>query len=231
MIRIKAALLVFLEIAFQAACPAASPGELLRVKVASICPDMFESCVPDRPISKNIEQPPRTIPRILVPNGTKNLSKGRPVTSSDKFQIRGDLSFVTDDKKELGGDGVLLLLDGLQWVQIDLGQECEISVIWIWHDYLLWGKCLSVVYNDVIVQISNNENFGDGTVTTVFNNDANGSSRMGKGRDKQYVESPIGKPIALKEPVKRRYVRLYSAGNNFYPDNSYVEVEVYGLKL
>lgn len=169
------------------------------------------------------------VPAIQVPENTVNLSKGKPVTSSDANPIIGDLEMVTDGEKMLDGDSFVELDVGLQWVQIDLGEECNINVIWIWHMFNVWQKTYKITSRDVIVQISDNPKFDD-AVKTVFNNDTDNSSKLGKGDDKAYIETRFGKPIVLGKPIKGRYVRLYSNGNEKQEANTYVEVEVFGSR-
>jgi hypothetical protein len=92
------------------------------------------------------------------------------------------------------------------------------------------------VYEDVVVQISNDPAFKK-EVTTIFNNDHDNSSGLGKGKDDTYIESCEGRWINPKG-VEGRYVRLYSNGHrrgNRSDDsmtkvamNHYIEVEVYG---
>jgi hypothetical protein len=67
----------------------------------------------------NLVQAPNKAPEFLVPEGTTLLSKGKKV-SSDSNPIIGDLTLVTDGEKEAGEGYFLELLDGTQWVQIDL---------------------------------------------------------------------------------------------------------------
>jgi hypothetical protein len=119
------------------------------------------------------------------------------------------------------------LKEGLQWLQIDLGRECDINVIWVWHYFDVQQKTCKIAFRDVVVQVSNNEKFDD-AVSTVFNNDTDNSAKLGKGNDKAYIETRFGKPIVLGKPTKGRYVRLYSNGNDRQEANSYVEVEVFG---
>ena len=156
-----------------------------------------------------------------APEGTTLLSKGKTVTSSDDFPIIGSLELITDGDKEAGEGYFVELMNGNQWVQIDLGESKEIHAIWIWHFH-----SQKRAYHDVVVQISDDAEFKSG-VTTVFNNDYDGSSPLGKGADKPYVESRFGIAVDGKG-TKGQYVRLYSAGNTSNDMNHYIEVEVYG---
>jgi hypothetical protein len=159
---------------------------------------------------------------FLVPAGTVLLSAGKPVASSDKEPVIGEIGFVTDGKKS-GEDGYYVELGPmLQWVQIDLGKSQELSAIVAWHYH-----SQARVYRDVIVQVSDDKDFVGG-VTTVFNNDHDNSAGLGAGRDKEYIETFDGRLFDPKG-VKARYVRLYSSGNTSNDMNHYVEVEVYGL--
>ena len=169
----------------------------------------------------NLEPEPKAAPEFLVPEGSELLSAGKTVTSSDDYPIIGDVALITDGDKEAGEGYYVELLDGLQWVQIDLGASSEIHAIWAWHFH-----SQKRAYHDVIVQISDDPEFKEG-VTTVFNNDYDESAGMGKGSDRPYVETRFGKVIDGKS-TKGQYVRLYSAGNTSNDMNHYIEVEVYG---
>ena len=159
---------------------------------------------------------------FMVPVGTVLLSAGKPVTSSDKEPVIGELSFVTDGKKS-GEDGYYVELGpGMQWVQIDLGKSAALYAIVVWHYH-----SQARVYRDVVVQVSDDKDFING-VTTLYNNDHDNTSGLGIGKDKEYIETYEGKLVDPKG-VKARYVRLYSAGNTSNDMNHYVEVEVYGL--
>jgi len=160
-------------------------------------------------------------PHLMVPAGTRLLSRGKPVTSSDDAPIIGALELITDGDKEAGEGYYVELLDALQWVQIDLQQQAAIAAIWIWHFH-----SQKRAYHDVIVQVSNDPGFREG-VTTVYNNDFDNSAQMGKGKNLPYVETRFGLLIDAGA-VRGRYVRLYSAGNTSNEMNHYIEVEVYG---
>ena len=180
--------------------------------------------------TKNLE-PPRDgkpYPQILVPAGCGQLlSRGCKVTSSDTSPVVGDLSFVTDGRKEEATDENvrLVLNDGLQWVQIDLGAQQEIHAVCLWHSFSPRIR----VYYDVIVQVSDDPDFME-EVTTLFNNDHDNSSGLGEGKDFEYIETHEGRPIAV-DGVKGRYVRCYSNGNIRDKSNAYVQVEVFGRKV
>ena len=158
-----------------------------------------------------------------VPAGTVLLSKNKKVTSSDDNPILGSLDFITDGDKQ-GDDGYFVeLIEGTQWVQIDLAQSAPIHAIWTWHFHSQKFRA----YHDVIVQISDDPAFKTG-VTTVYNNDYDNSSGFGKGTDAPYVESRFGQVVDGKG-TKGRYVRLYSKGSTTNEMNHYIEVEVYGI--
>lgn len=176
-----------------------------------------------RPIQlPNLEKtPPGKRPDFMVPAGTKLLSKGKPVDSSDKLPVIGELSYITDGDKS-GTDGTYVELGpNPQWVQVDLGSPASIAAIVVWHFH-----SQARVYHDVIVQISDDKDFKKG-VTTVYNNDDDNSSKLGKGKDLAYIETYQGR-IFDGKGAKGRYVRLYSNGNTSDELNHYCEVEVFG---
>jgi len=174
------------------------------------------------PYSPNKPRPP-----IYVPVGCdKLLSRGCKVTSSDPDPIIGELSYITDGVKEYDAANYVELMPGLQWIQIDLGDEKEIHAVCIWHS---GGGEVQRAYRDVICQISSDPKFVDGVVT-VFNNDFDNSAGLGKGKDMEYVESNYGRPLAV-DAVRGRYVRCYSRGNTSNEMNHYLEVEVFGRHI
>ena len=192
---------------------------------------MFEGTPVPAELDNLEEVPPEPLFELQLPEGaTQNVARDKPVTSSDPYPIIGDLELVTDGDTG-GGDGSYVELGpDLQWVQIDLEQEHEIFAIHVWHFHKN-----AVAYIDVVVQISNEEEFQneDGTsadhVVTVWNADSDGSSGLGlpAGTDPAYVETNHGR-VMMVDGVKGRYVRLYSNGNTNDPLNHYVEVMVYG---
>lgn len=201
-----------------AEAPAASGGGFSLT--TEIPPELIEGT--PQPVNvPNLEQI-SSAPTLIVPEGTVLLSAGKEVTSSDDFPIIGDLTYVTDGDKEAGEGYFVELMDGPQWVQIDLGAPADISAIWIWHYH-----SQKRAYNDVIVQVSSDPEFASG-VTTLFNNDFDNSAEMGRGTDKPYVDTRYGKLVDGKGTTAQ-YVRLYSNGNTANEMNHYIEVEVYGI--
>ena len=175
-----------------------------------------------RPIQlSNLEPANAKRADLMVPAGTKLLSKGKAVTSSDNLPVIGELSYLTDADKT-GIDGAYVELGpGVQWVQVDLGASSKIAAIVAWHFH-----SQARVYHDVIVQVSDDKEFKKG-VTTLYNNDDDNSAKMGKGKDLAYVETNHGRIFDGKGTVGR-YVRLYSNGNTSDELNHYCEVEVFG---
>ena len=106
-------------------------------------------------------------------------------------------------------------------MQIDLEKEADIYAVMVWHFH-----SQERVYFDVVVQVSDDKDFGKG-VTTIFNADASNELGLGNGTDRPYIETYKGKLIDAKG-VKGRYVRLYSKGNTTNKLNHYIEVEVWG---
>ncbi|MEN9534961.1 MAG: hypothetical protein RIR37_234, partial [Verrucomicrobiota bacterium] len=136
----------------------------------------------------------------------------------------GDLTYVTDGDKQAGEGYYVELSGGTQWVQIDLEKSAEVSAVWVWHFH-----SQKRAYHDVIIQVSDDAEFKTG-VTTIYNNDYDDSSKLGKGSDNPYVESRFGLLVDAKG-AKGRYVRLYSQGNTSNESNHYIEVEVFGKAL
>lgn len=168
-----------------------------------------------------MEKPKTPQPTIMVPKGTKVLSAGKEVTSSDSAPIIGSLDLITDGDKEATDGSWVELGPGKQHVQIDLGEPANIYAIAVWHMH-----SDPRVYRDVVVQLSDDENFID-NVTTIYNNDLDNSSGLGIGKELMYLENYKGKLIDAKG-MKGRYVRLYSNGSTADDQNHYTEVEVFG---
>ncbi|MFZ0035278.1 MAG: hypothetical protein WAK60_09885 [Sedimentisphaerales bacterium] len=173
----------------------------------------------------NLEKPlgkPRQ--PFLAPVGTKNVALGKPVTSSDKEPIIGEVKMITDGDREAADGSYVELGPFLQNVTIDLGAEYNIYAILFWHFHKQ-----ARVYFDVIVQVADDPDFTK-NVQILFDNDIDNSAGLGTGTDMHYVETYEGKLIDAKG-VRARYVRLYSNGNSSNELNHYIEVEVYGTPV
>lgn len=173
---------------------------------------------------KNIEPARKGArPDMMVPKGTVNLSKDRPVKASDMEPLLGEIKMVTDGEKSAEEGCCIEMGPGRQWVQIDLGAPSVLRAIVLWHFHVQ-----PRAYHDVVVQVSDDPEFAK-DVKTIFNNDDDNSSGLGAGTDLAYVETAEGKLIDAKG-VTGRYVRLYSKGNTSNELNHYIEVEVWGEK-
>ncbi len=160
-------------------------------------------------------------PPMMVPKGTKMLSKDKPVTGSDDLPVIGELEMLTDGDK-MGSDGSFVEFGPLlQHVQVDLEKASELIAMAVWHYH-----SQARVYHDVIIQASDDPDFIKG-VKTIFNNDHDNSSGMGVGKDQSYVETSEGELVDMKSVVAR-YVRLYSRGSTTDEMNHYVEIEIWG---
>ncbi len=145
-----------------------------------------------------------------------NIALNKPVTTSDGTS--GPMA--TDGN--LNTADYVSMSNGVQWLQVDLGQSYDVSQVKLWHYY---GDART--YHDVVVQLSSSASFDSG-VTTIFNDDASGADGLGAGHDAEYAETSAGKSIALSTPVSARYIRSYSNGNTVNAWNHYVEVEAFG---
>lgn len=163
----------------------------------------------------------RDRPPFLAPKGTSNVALNKPVTSSAPT-LHGKLKQITDGNKHYERTSLVELPEGQQWVQIDLEKEHTIYAILLWHFHE--G---GAVYFDVIVQVSSSDDFSN-EVTTVYNNDYDNSSRLGTGKDKEYIENYKGRLMDTHGAVGR-YIRFYSDGSCWDGLNHYVEIEIYGL--
>ena len=176
----------------------------------------------DLPLGPNVEplsDKPPVMPQ--VPKGVVNVAAGKKVTASVQ-PFLGDLNQITDGKKEPVDDDAVEMKKGTQWVQVDLGQPCEIYAVAMWHDH----RYVQLMH-DVIVQLSNDPEFKTG-VTTVYNSDTDNSSGLGVGTDREYFEMQFGRTVPVKG-VKARYVRGYTKGGSLTALNCWQELEVYGL--
>jgi len=163
-------------------------------------------------------------PPFLVPVGTVNLVRGRPVSSSNENPTIGEIDYITDGDKEAVDGSYVELAPGLQYITLDLGDLCPIYAILFWHEHMF-----PRAYYDVIVQIADDADFTQ-NVRTLFNNDFDNSAGLGVGTDMNYIETYQGKLVDAKGAIAR-YVRLYSNGSSANDMNNYTEVEVYGLPV
>ena len=189
-------------------------------------PPPHSSGTPKEIKSDNLEPDPgpgKFRPPIMVePEFTKKLTTEDTKVTTSEEAVTGENEYVVDGDKTPDATSMLQLPGGVQWVQLDLGAEHDISAVCVWHDQ---GD--ERVYKDEIMQISNDPKFLEG-VTTIFNNDHDDSAKLGKkGTDKEYRERNDGRPVDAKL-TKGRYVRCYSNGSTSEPVNNYIEIEVFG---
>ena len=205
----------------------AAPASGAAMKLTIPLPKPLFAGTPKPPKGVTNLEPPKPKgwkrPLMSVPAGTTNIAKGKAVTASDDFVVIGEFEQLTDGDKD-GSDGCFVeMMDGKQWVQIDLGKPATIYAIALWHFHKQ-----ARVYHDVVVQVANDEDFTE-NVKTVFNNDNDNSSGLGAGKDLSYLETYEGKLIDAKG-VEGRYVRFYSSGNTSDSGNHYIELDVYGVE-
>jgi hypothetical protein len=177
----------------------------------------------DLPKGPNIEaltDKPR--PAFLAPKGARNVALNKKVTGSDRNPIAGQLSQITDGNKEAIDEHVVEMRKGVQWVQVDLGEVCDIYAVVVWHDHRVIQA-----FRSVVVQTADDPDFIE-NVTVLFNNDTENAAGLGIGFDKQYFETLQGKLIPVKNSLRTRYLRFYSRGSNSSALNCYQEIEVYG---
>lgn len=175
--------------------------------------------LPAGPNIDPLSDKPRAV--FLAPAGVKNIALGKSVTSSVK-PFSGEVKQITDGKKEAFDYDSVEMKKGTQYVQVDLGDSVSIYAIVFWHDH----RYVQVIH-DVVIQVSDDPEFKAG-VTTLFNNDADNSSGLGEGADKEYFETKEGKLVDAKG-IKARYVRGYTKGGTASALNCWQEMEVYAL--
>ncbi|MDB6109369.1 MAG: discoidin protein [Pedosphaera sp.] len=197
-------------------------GEELVPLAPKLPPPMFVGTPKDAPEGSNVEAPsdkPR--PPLMIPKGVGNVAPGKKLTSSDTNATPSNLAKIIDGNKEPSDTTTVLLRKGTQYLQFDLGSAHEIFAIVIWHAHET-----PKIYRDVIVQVADDADFTK-NLRTLFNNDADDSSKRGVGTDREYFETNEGKTIDAKG-AKAQYVRLYSKGSTDSALNEYTEVEIYG---
>ena len=162
-------------------------------------------------------------PDLLVPAGVANVALGKPVTASDLSPTLGELGQATDGDKDGVEGSYVEIGPGKQYFQVDLKERYEVFAVVVWHFH-----AQARVYHDVVVQLSDDPGFSR-SVRTIYNNDFDNSMGLGRGRDREYIDSHEGLLIDARGAAAR-YVRLYSNGNTESDLNHCTEVEVYGRK-
>jgi hypothetical protein len=198
-----------------------SQGEKLEPIPIRLPQPMFEG-TPQNLRVPNLEKPRwKARDPFLAPAGVRNVARRKTVASSDMEPIFGEPAMLTDGDKEADEGSYIILGPGKQHVTVDLGAMHEIYAVLFWHFHKT-----PRVYFDVVVQIADDQGFTK-NVRTLFNNDHDNTSKLGVGKDMNYVETSEGRLVDAKGAVAR-YVRLYSNGNNADETNHYIEIEVYG---
>jgi hypothetical protein len=205
-----------------AGAQAPASGQQKLVPLPIVLPQPVFEGTPQNLKVPNLEKPRwKAREPFLAPEGVKNVARRKPVVSSDKEPVIGELSMITDGDRSGEEGSYVELGPGKQHVTIDLGAPHEIYAVLFWHFHNA-----PRVYFDVVVQLADDAGFTK-NVRTVFNNDHDNTSGLGAGKDMNYVETSEGRLVDAKGAIAR-YVRLYSNGNNQNGLNHYVEVEVYG---
>jgi len=163
---------------------------------------------------------------FYVPEGTENVALYTHVSSSEKDTVLGDLDQITDGIKKSEVFEIVDLGVGPRWAQVDLGRMREIHAVAIWHFYKN-----ATIYNDVIVQVADDEACAR-NVRTLFNNDHDNSAGMGKGTDTAFYTRWWGELVSGRDaegtPVRGRYVRVHTAAGVGGESVRFVEIDVYG---
>jgi hypothetical protein len=182
----------------------------------------FKGTPKDLQLGPNVEplsDKPR--PPMMVPAGLKNVAPDAKISCSDKNVPADSLAKLSDGDKDASDQSIIFLRKGTQWVQLDFGSPQELFALVIWH-----AHNMAKVYHDIIVQVADDADFIE-NVRTVFNNDADNTSGLGVGANREYFETYEGKLIDAKG-VKARYIRFCSKGSTESALNEYTELEVYG---
>ena len=133
---------------------------------------------------------------------------------------------ISDGIKKSGQFDYVELDPGPQWVQIDLGKQYQVFAVVVWHFYKN-----PIIYNDVIIQIADDPNATQ-NVRTLFNNDHDNSSELGKGAGTAYFARWWGEIGDARGPDNQgtpaRYARVYTNGGTAEEDTRFVEIAVYG---
>jgi hypothetical protein len=215
-----AALLGCAGLVLAGAMPLQAAEELAPLKIV-LPKAAFVGTKVDVQVGPNVEPLQTNRAPFMAPKDVVNLAAGKKVTCSDANVMPDKLARIVDGDKKCDPDSIVLIRKGVQWVQIDLGQTSEVFAALIWH-----AHDTIKVYHNVVVQLSDKEDFSDSCVT-LFNNDTDNSAGRGVGSDKEYFETNLGKLIDAKG-AKGRYIRFYSKGNTESKMNEYTEIEVFG---
>ncbi len=154
----------------------------------------------------------------IVPE-TVNIALGKEVITSSEILNK---AYITDGA--VSQDQISSMASGPQWVQIDLGAFYDIERIKLWHYF---GD--DRTYNNVVVAVSGDPDFAISN-KIIFNNDSENLLGQGAGTNSRYSETINGKDLMF-EPIKGRYVRLWSNGSTSNVYNHYSEIKIFGNKL
>ena len=162
-------------------------------------------------------------PPLRVVRGLKNMALNKPVTA-DKKPVTGELEQINDGIKT---SGRFDFVEGPLWVQVDMKAPVSIHAIAVWHFYKN-----PIIFDDVIVRIADDADFTH-NVRTLFNNDHDNSSHLGKGKDTAFISRWWGEVVDARGPDRTgtiaRFVRLYTRKSADGARPRYVELAVYGL--
>lgn len=167
-------------------------------------------------------------PPFMVPPGTKNIARSKPVSCSDERPVTGVLEQITDGVKKSSPFHFVELGPGPRWIQVDLEAVRTIYAVVIWHYYTN-----PVIYNDIIVRAAKDMPF-DTNATTLFNNDHDNSSGLGTGDDSAFYSRWWGEIVDARGPdmagTAARYIRVHTADGTAYEPPRFVEIAVYGTE-
>ena len=170
-------------------------------------------------LSKNKDYKP-----FMIDSEVMNLALYKPVNASDK-PVSGELEQLTDDIKT---SGEFDFVGGPAWVQVDLEEAISIHAIVVWHHYKN-----ADIFDDVIVCVSDDEDFSR-NVITLYNNDHDNSSGIGMGVDSAYISSVWGNIIDARDQsytgTTARFIRVYTNRNVDGTVPRYLEIAAYGLR-
>ncbi len=179
---------------------------------------------PDRVIPSHLSKNNNYRP-FMIDINVMNLALYKPVTSNEE-PVTGELEQITDDIKT---SGEFDFVGGPAWVQVDLEESSSIHAIVIWHHYEN-----ADIFDDVIVCVSDDEDFS-GDVRTLYNNDHDNSSGMGMGQDSAYISSLWGNIVDARglnfTGTNARFVRVHTKRNADGTIPRYIELAVYGHSL